>query len=330
MDNFTGVMVYAEQKNGIIHKVSYELLGKARQLADKLGEDVYCCICGPSNIDLNELIYRGADKVYHIKDDEIFNIPEVLTYSKNIVKIIKDVQPEICLFGATSFGRSLAPRVAAALECGLTADCTGLEIDDEDNKLVQIRPAFSENILAHIKSGFMPQMSTVRYKEFDEAKSDNKRTGEIKVVDPEVIKNNMIEILREITEEEFNITDAKIVVSAGKGLKTSEDFRLIMELADALGGVVGSSRPLVEDGFISKAHQVGYSGNRVKPKLYIACGISGAPQHQAGMKESEMILAINSDPSAPIFNIADYGIVGDMYEVIPQMIEKINSNKIQN
>lgn len=330
MDNFTGVMVYAEQKNGIIHKVSYELLGKARQLADKLGEDVYCCICGPSNIDLNELIYRGADKVYHIKDDEIFNIPEVLTYSKNIVKIIKDVQPEICLFGATSFGRSLAPRVAAALECGLTADCTGLEIDDEDNKLVQIRPAFSENILAHIKSGFMPQMSTVRYKEFDEAKSDNKRTGEIKVVDPEVIKNNMIEILREITEEEFNITDAKIVVSAGKGLKTSEDFRLIKELADALGGVVGSSRPLVEDGFISKAHQVGYSGNRVKPKLYIACGISGAPQHQAGMKESEMILAINSDPSAPIFNIADYGIVGDMYEVIPQMIEKINSNKIQN
>ena len=137
----------------------------------------------------------------------------------------------------------------------------------------------------------------------------------------------MIEVLREITEEDFNITDAQIVVSAGKGLKTSEDFKMIKELADALGGVVGSSRPLVEDGFISKAHQVGYSGNRVKPKLYIACGISGAPQHQAGMKESEMILAINSDPSAPIFNIADYGIVGDMYEVIPQMIEKINSQK---
>jgi electron transfer flavoprotein alpha subunit len=327
MENFTGVMVYAEQKDGIIHKISYELLGKARQLADKLGEDVYCCICGPSNLDLNELIYRGADKVYHIKDDEIFSIPEVLTYSKNIVKIIKDVQPEICLFGATSFGRSLAPRVAAALECGLTADCTGLEIDEEDKKLVQIRPAFSENILAHIKSSFMPQMSTVRYKEFDEAKSDKNRTGEIEVLEPQVIENNMIEILREITEEDFNITDAEIVVSAGKGLKTSEDFKMIKELADALGGVVGSSRPLVEDGFISKAHQVGYSGNRVKPKLYIACGISGAPQHQAGMKESEMILAINSDPSAPIFNIADYGIVGDMYEVIPQMIEKIKKQK---
>lgn len=327
MNGFTGVMVYAEQKDGVIHKVSYELLGKARQLADQLGEDVFCCICGPSNLDLQELIYRGADKVYHVKDDDIFSIPEVLTYSKNVVKVIKDVQPEICLFGATSFGRSLAPRVAAALKCGLTADCTGLEIDEDDKKLVQIRPAFSENILAHIKSDYMPQMSTVRYKEFDEAKSDESRTGQIEVLEPLVIENNMIQVLKEITEEDFNITDAEIVVSAGKGLKTSEDFKMIKELADILGGVVGSSRPLVEDGFISKAHQVGYSGNRVKPKLYIACGISGAPQHQAGMKESEMILAINSDPSAPIFNIADYGIVGDMYEVIPQMIEKINSQK---
>jgi electron transfer flavoprotein alpha subunit len=324
MKDFTGVMVYAEQKDGVIHKVTYELLGKAKILAEELGEDVYCCICGPSNLDLNELIYRGADRIYHVKDDELFSIPEVLTYAKNVVKIIKDVQPEICLFGATSFGRSLAPRVAATLECGLTADCTGLEIDKDDKKLVQIRPAFSENILAHIKSDFMPQMSTVRYKEFDEAKRDESRTGEVEVFEPIVIENNMIEVIREITEEDFNITDAQIVVSAGKGLKTSEDFKMIKELADALGGVVGSSRPLVEDGFISKTHQVGYSGNRVKPKLYIACGISGAPQHQAGMKESEMILAINSDPSAPIFNIADYGIVGDMYEVIPQMIEKIN------
>jgi electron transfer flavoprotein alpha subunit len=324
MKDFTGVMVYAEQKDGVIHKVTYELLGKAKILAEELGEDVYCCICGPSNLDLNELIYRGADRIYHVKDDEIFSIPEVLTYAKNVVKIIKEVQPEICLFGATSFGRSLAPRVAATLECGLTADCTGLEIDKDDKKLVQIRPAFSENILAHIKSDFMPQMSTVRYKEFDEAKRDESRTGEVEILEPIVIENNMIEVIREITEEDFNITDAQIVVSAGKGLKTSEDFKMIKELADALGGVVGSSRPLVEDGFISKTHQVGYSGNRVKPKLYIACGISGAPQHQAGMKESETILAINSDPSAPIFNIADYGIVGDMYEVIPQMIEKIN------
>lgn len=323
MDGFNGVMVFAEQKNNEIHKVSYELLGKARELADKINEDVYCCICGPSDLETKELIYRGADKVFHVQSDEIFNLPEVLTYAKNIVKVIEDKKPEICLFGATSFGRSLAPRVAASLKCGLTADCTGLEIDEDDNKLVQIRPAFSENILAHIKSQFLPQMSTVRYKEFDEAKRDDSRIGEIETSEAIEIENNMIEILKEITEEDFNITDAKVVVTAGKGLKGPEDFSMIEKLADALGGVVGSSRPLVEEGFISKAHQVGYSGNRVKPKLYVACGVSGAPQHLAGMKESEMILAINSDPSAPIFNIADYGMVGDMYEIVPQLIEKL-------
>jgi electron transfer flavoprotein alpha subunit len=170
-------------------------------------------------------------------------------------------------------------------------------------------------------------MSTVRYKEFDEAKRDDNRVGEIKTFKALTIENNMIEVLEEITEENFSITDAKVIVSAGKGLKTSEDFKMIETLAGLLGGVVGSSRPLVEEGFISKAHQVGYSGNRVKPKLYIACGISGAPQHQAGMKESDMILAINSDPSAPIFNIADYGIVGDIYEVVPQLIGKIKKQK---
>ena len=323
MTEFNGVMVFAEQKDNEIHKVSYELLGKAKELADKINEEVYCCICGPSNLETKELIYRGADKVFHIQNEEIFNLPDVLTYVKNIVNVIEDKKPEICLFGATSFGRSLAPRVAASLKCGLTADCTGLEIDEDDNKLVQIRPAFSENILAHIKSQFMPQMSTVRYKEFDEAKRDDTRTGDVEIYEAVELENNMIEILREITEEDFNITDAKVVISAGKGLKGPEDFKMIKELAEALGGVVGSSRPLVEDGFISKAHQVGYSGNRVKPKLYVACGISGAPQHLAGMKEAEMILAINSDPSAPIFNIADYGMVGDMYEIVPQLIEKL-------
>lgn len=327
MKNYSGVMVFVEQKNKEIHRVSYELLGKARELADQINEEVVCCLCGPSEIDANELIYRGADKVFHVQDEEIFGNPEVMTYVENIVKIIEEKKPEICLFGATSFGRSIAPRVAATLKCGLTADCTGLAIDEEDMKLVQIRPAFSENILAHIKSQYLPQMATVRYKEFDEAKRDESRTGEIINFSSVKIKNNPIEVLEEITEEVFNITDARVVVSAGKGLKSPEDFKMIEELAAVLGGVVGSSRPLVEDGFISKAHQVGYSGNRVKPNLYIACGISGAPQHQAGMKEADMILAINSDPSAPIFNIADYGIVGDIYEIVPQMIEKIKNKK---
>ena len=169
MKEYSGVMVFAEQKDKVIHKVSYELLGKARELADQINEEVVCCICGPEAIDVNELIYRGADKVFHVQDDEIFNVPEVMTVAGNVVKIIEEKRPGICLFGATSFGRSLAPRVAATLKCGLTADCTGLAIDVEDNKLVQIRPAFSENILAHIKSQHLPQMSTVRYKEFDEA-----------------------------------------------------------------------------------------------------------------------------------------------------------------
>jgi electron transfer flavoprotein alpha subunit len=327
MKEYSGVMVFAEQKDKEIHKVSYELLGKARELADQINEEVYCCICGSGEIDANELIYRGADKVFHVQDEEIFDVPEVMTYVENLVKIIEEKRPEICLFGATSFGRSIAPRVAATLKCGLTADCTGLAIDEEDKKLVQIRPAFSENILAHIKSQYLPQMATVRYKEFDEAKRDDSRTGEIINFPSIKIKNNPIKVLREITEEAFNITDARVVVSAGKGLKSPEDFKMIEELAAVLGGVVGSSRPLVEDGFISKAHQVGYSGNRVKPSLYIACGISGAPQHQAGMKEADVILAINSDPSAPIFNIADYGIVGDMYEIVPQMIEKIKGKR---
>lgn len=329
MQTYQGVMVFAEQKDGKIHKVAYELIGKARELADQLGEEVTCCLCGPEKTDAMELIRRGADKVYFVKHEELFSLPEVLTYSKNIVKVIESVKPKVCLFGATSFGRSIAPRVAAAMQCGLTADCTDLEIDSEDNKLVQIRPAFSENILAHIKSQFYPQMATVRYKEFDEAKSDENRTGEVIEFEAVAIENNPVEILREITEEAFNITDAEIVVSAGKGLKKPEDIKMIQELADMLGGAVGSSRPLVEEGYFSKAHQVGYSGNRVKPKLYIACGISGAPQHQAGMKESELIMAINSDPSAPIFNIADYGIVGDLYEVLPMMIDKIRDAKMQ-
>lgn len=327
MKEYSGVMVFVEQKNKEIHRVSYELLGKARELADQINEEVVCCLCGPSGIDANELIYRGADKVFHVRDEEIFGDPEVMTYVENVVKIIEKKKPEICLFGATSFGRSLAPRVAATLKCGLTADCTGLAIDEEDLKLVQIRPAFSENILAHIKSQHLPQMATVRYKEFDEAKRDESRTGEIIDFSSVAIKNNPIEVLEEITEEVFNITDARVVVSVGKGLKSPEDLKMIEELAAVLGGVVGSSRPLVEDGFVSKAHQVGYSGNRVKPNLYIACGISGAPQHQAGMKEADMILAINSDPSAPIFNIADYGIVGDLYDIVPQMIEKIKNKK---
>ncbi len=324
---YRGVLVFAEQRNGEIHRVSYELLGKGKELADKLEVPVYCVLLGPSDINVEELIYRGADKVFYIEDDDMFNRPEELVYVKNLVNLIKDIKPEICLFGATMFGRSVAPRVASALKTGLTADCTGLKIDDEDGKLVQIRPAFSENILAHIKSNSFPQMATVRYKEFNEAKRDTNRRGEVEKIDVISLSDKLIEIIEEISNQDVNITEANVVISAGLGLKKQEDIKMLDELAELLGGVVGVSRPLVEEGYISKAHQVGYSGNRVKPKLYIACGISGAPQHLAGMKDSEMILAINTDPSAPIFSIADYGIVGDMYKIVPQLINKIKRRK---
>lgn len=325
LKEFSGILVFAEQKNGEIHKVSYELLGKGKEIADKLGSLLYAVVLGPTNVKTEELIYRGADKVFYIEDD-IFNEPEELVYKLNLVNLINNIKPEICLIGATSFGRSLAPRVASALKTGLTADCTGLEVD-EDGKLIQIRPAFSENILAHIKTETYPQMATVRYKEFSEGKRDISRKGKVIKVEAIYNKDKLVEVVKELKGQEFDITEANVVVSGGKGLRCAEDFKMLEELAQSLGGVVGASRNVVDEGFISKEHQVGYSGNRVKPKVYIACGISGAPQHLAGMKDSDTIIAINSDPSAPIFNVADYGIVGDLYEVVPQLINKIKSKK---
>jgi len=322
---YSGVLVFAEQKNNTIHKVAYELLGKGKLLAEKLQCELCAAILGPGDLDTRELIYRGADKVYHVTNETIFSMPDELAYSENLVKLINEIKPEICLFGATTFGRSMAPRIAASLETGLTADCTDLQIDD-DGKLIQIRPAFSENILAHIKSDNYPQMATVRYKEFDEAPRDELKTGEIINKDSIEVSNGLVEILEEISNENISMADAEVVVAAGASLKNSEDLQMIKELADLLGGEVGASRALVEKGIISKSHQVGYSGNRVKPTIYIACGISGAPQHLAGMKESDIIIVINNDPSAPIFNVADYSIIGDMYKIIPELIEKIKNN----
>jgi len=242
---YSGVLVFTEQKNNNIHKVAYELLGKGKLLAEKLQCELCAAILGPSDLDTRELIYRGADKVYHVTDEIIFNMPDELAYSENLVKLINEIKPEICLFGATTFGRSMAPRIAAALETGLTADCTDLQIDD-DEKLIQIRPAFSENILAHIKSDNYPQMATVRYKEFDEALRDEKRTGEI--IKKQSINSNscFVEILEKISNENINLADANVVVAAGVSLKNADDLQMIKELADLLGGEVGASRALVE------------------------------------------------------------------------------------
>lgn len=329
---YRGILVYAEQQEGRIHRVSYELLNKAAELSNKLGDPVDAALLGPEGIDHRELGYRGADKVYYLQD-QAFAEPNEYVYKENLIALIREIQPKIVLIGATPFGRSLAPRVSAALKTGLTADCTGLDID-QDGSLIQIRPAFSDNILAHIKTKTLPQISTVRYKEFAEAprntslKAQEDVRGAL-VKNPGQDKNGVqpragfIEVLKKVSAQEVDIAEAEVVVSGGNGLKNGDDFRLIEDLARRLGGVVGASRDVVDKGYISKEHQVGYSGNRVKPKVYIACGISGSPQHLAGMKESGTIIAINNDPSAPIFAVADYGILGDLYEVVPELCKKL-------
>ncbi|OBR94657.1 MULTISPECIES: electron transfer flavoprotein subunit alpha/FixB family protein [Clostridium] len=325
MKDYKGILIYVEQHEGTIHKVSYELINKAKELCKQSNAPLCCLVLGDEGIDVKGLNYCGADKVFYMKD-RCFENPEEYLFKENIVKFVKEYKPETILIGATNFGRSLAPRIAAALKIGLTADCTDLKVDG-DGKLIQVRPAFSNNIFAHIKSKGFPQMATVRYKEFNEAERNEKRDINVSVIEPYVRSYDKISWIQEFKKENFDITEAEVVVAAGRGIKKAEDLHMLEELASLLGGKIGASRALVDAGMIGSAHQIGYSGNRVKPKIYIACGISGAPQHIAGMKESEVIVAINSDPSAPIFNIADYGYVGDLYEVIPKMIEEINSTK---
>jgi len=323
---YKGVWVFAEQKKGIIQPVVFELVGKARELADALGEQVTAILLGDNvNNQTEVLIQKGADKVYvvespHLRDYQ--NEP----YARVLSALIREYKPEIVLTGATSIGRALIPRVAIEVETGLTADCTGLEIDKESRLLLQTRPAFGGNIMATIVCRHhRPQMATVRHKVMKEIERDDSRNGEIIKKDfPEEVFFSRAKLLNSVEEatDLVNITEADIIVSGGKGLGKPENFKLIEELAKVLGGAVGASRATVDAGWIPYSHQVGQTGKTVCPKLYIACGISGAIQHLAGMQSSEIIIAINKDPEAPIFKIATYGIVGDLFEVIPQLIKK--------
>ena len=322
---YKGVMTFAEQHDGRIHPVSYELLGKGREIADKLKVSLASVLLGNHvEEDAKELIYYGADKVF-MYDHSSLEEFDVVRYTHNIVSLVEEEKPEIFLFGATRLGRSLAPRVAAELKTGLTADCTDLDVDEEGN-LIQVRPAFTGNILAHIKTKARPQMSTVRYRVIEKRKRDPSRRGEIIRKDVKIIDSDL-RIIEKRKVDEVNLADKDVIVSGGRGLKKPEDFNILKELADILGGAIGSSRPLVDDEWIGKEHQVGFSGNTVKPKLYVACGISGATQHLAGMRDSDTIVAINMDPSAPIFRHADYGIVGDLYEVVPKLVEEIKRRR---
>ncbi|MCI5697936.1 MAG: electron transfer flavoprotein subunit alpha/FixB family protein [Clostridiales bacterium] len=316
-----GVLVICEQSNDGIHRVAYELLHKGKEIAQSLNEPLECIVLGYKIQALSELSHRCADNIF-VMDAKCFDKPEEVLYKKNLVKFIEDRRPNIILIGATEFGRSLAPRVACALKTGLTADCTDLIINDEKD-FIQVRPAFSDNILAHIKTVTYPKICTVRYKEFDEADIDIEHKCKITNIEPYFTQVDHTTVSNIFKFNDKAISEADVIVAVGRGLRDKEDLNMFGVLADLLGGMVGASRAIVDAGLVPSSMQIGYSGNRVKPRIYIACGISGAPQHVAGMKESDIIIAINRDPSAPIFNIADYGFVGDFYEIIPMLIQRL-------
>ncbi|MGD2201651.1 MAG: electron transfer flavoprotein subunit alpha [Candidatus Bathyarchaeota archaeon] len=330
LSGYKGVMIFAEQRKGEVHPVAYELLGKGRELADKLGEKLYAVVIG-SGLDeaVDELAVRGVDRIFVFDHPDLDNFRDD-PYSAILEALVREEKPSIFLIGATSIGRSLGPKLAACLETGLTADCTGLEIDPETRLLLQTRPAYGGNIMATIIcTDTRPQMATVRYKVMKEAPVDRKRKAEIsrKAVDMTSIPDRVKIISFQPAPEQVSIVDADIVVSGGKGLGEPKGFQIIENLAHALSGAVGASRPTVDEGWIEYTHQVGLSGRTVRPKLYMACGISGAVQHLAGMKTSDVIISINKDPEAPIFSVSSLGVVGDLYEVIPHLIEKIKEHK---
>lgn len=325
MNEYRDIWIFAEQRDQKIMNVSLEILGEARKLADKKGVKVGAVLIGYEVQNLaKDLIYYGADKVYVI-DNILLKNYTTEGYAKVIVDLVNELKPEVILYGATYIGRDLAPRIASRLKTGLTADCTGLDID-ENGLLLQTRPAFGGNLMATIKCpDRRPQMSTVRPGVMKKALKDDTRTGEVINIEANLSENDIrtkvVEIIKEVRGK-VNLEEADIIVSGGRGTGGPEGFKLIQELADVLGGVVGASRATVDAGWISADHQVGQTGKTVRPKLYIACGISGAIQHLAGMSNSGTIVAINKNPDAPIFKIADYGIVGDLFKVIPALIEE--------
>ncbi|MBS7642586.1 MAG: electron transfer flavoprotein subunit alpha/FixB family protein [Candidatus Bathyarchaeia archaeon] len=322
-----GVLVYSEYDEGAIHPVAFELLGKSREIADRLGVEVWGVIVGYRIGDdkARELIYYGADRVF-IYDHPRLEYFDPVLYRDVLVDLVERVNPSVFLFGATPLGRSLAPRVAAAIGAGLTADCIDIQVD-ENGDIIQVRPAFTGNILAYIKTTSRPVMSTVRYRVMKMPNRDTSRVGEIIRLAYSLGRDSGIRVLGRISRRSVDLGRADIVVAGGRGFRKKEDLKMLEDLANLLGGVVGVSRPLVDEGWMPRERQVGFSGNTVKPRLYMAFGISGSPQHIAGMRGSEVVVAVNIDPSAPIFKIADYGIIGDLYEVIPKLIEELNRIK---
>jgi electron transfer flavoprotein alpha subunit len=328
LSKYKGILVFGEQIQSTLSPVVYELIGKGRELADTLGESLACAVLGNNmKHQVDELANYAVDTIYVVDNPSLAQFRDD-PYTGVLTQLVQEVKPSIFLIGATSIGRSLAPRIATKLGTGLTADCTSLDIDSDGN-LLQTRPAFGGNVMATIICpNHRPQMATVRYKVMKRAEPAPHHTTQIlrKPLAPSI--SDRTSISKVLTETgELSITEAEIIVSGGKGLGTSEGFNLLRDLADALGGAIGASRLVVDEGWIPFRHQVGLSGRTVRPRLYIACGISGAVQHLAGMQTSDIIVAINKDSFAPIFKIADYGLVGDLYEIVPEIIQLLKSTK---
>jgi electron transfer flavoprotein alpha subunit len=337
----SGILVVAEHNSIEVSPGSLQLIGKGRELAGILSSNVKSVILGNNQDELNKfariLIEHGADEVFVINHEELKDY-RTLPYTRNVAELIKNINPEIVLFSASTKGRDLAPRVAARIGAGLTADCTNLTIGDYEDKikgqtynniLYQIRPAFGGDVIATIVSpGYYPQMATVRRDVFDTPEPEPGREGVITNLEAKFQEEDMELFLEEVahlSKKTVDLKKAKVIISAGRGISKDPDkgFALMEELAGLLGGIVAGSRGVVDRGWLDQSQQVGQTGQTVKPEVYIACGISGAIQHIAGMSGAKTVIAINNDASAPIFKNADYGIVGDLFEILPKMICKL-------
>ncbi len=328
LSEYKNVWVFAEQTAGKIESITYELLGEGRKLADDLGMKL-CAVLIGSGItgQSSDLISRGADKVYVVDQPSLAYFQDE-PYSAALIELVKKHKPNILLCGATTVGRSLVSRVAVSIDTGLTADCTGLAIDPETRNLLQTRPAFGGNIMATIITpDKRPQMATVRHKVMKEAEICSGRTGDsiVEKIASELLKSRTKRLnFVEERETTVNIAEANIIVSGGRGMLDPANFSILRDFAEVLGAGVGASRAAVDAGWIPYSHQVGQTGKTVCPKIYFACGISGQIQHLAGMSSAEIIIAINKSADAPIFNVATYGIVGDVLKIVPLLTERFS------
>ena len=323
-----GVWVFAEQREGSLQRVSLELLGKARELAAVLDQEVSALLLGHRVSDLSAaLMEAGTDKIY-LAEHRALELYRTNAYTKVIEDLVRSHKPNILLMGATPIGRDLGPRLSRRVGAGLTADCTGLSIDPEEGILLQTRPAFGGNVMATIANRYSrPQMATVRPGVMEASLKPGHRGKVIKqkvtILEKE-IGSKVLEIVKE-KKKRINLSEAKVVVAGGRGIGDARGFKVLEKFADVLGGVIAGTRVAVEEGWIPAEQQVGQTGQAVRPELYVACGISGAIQHRAGMMNSRYVVAINRDPRAPIFQVADWGIVGDLHEVVPEMIERLRA-----